>query len=199
MARIIKWLNSPFVLACLLLVGMVTDLVLLGRANDLSKSDWASWVQAVGSIAAILVSVGITNHQIRKQREADSAKEAANDRRIAEFARAVIEDALTNIRTTSKEQANWPDGLDYRFNSRPRIQASLSLIRTLITEPLFAELMRPVIDTHALLLSVDTFGTDTISLRDFKRNSRFGLNWRTFDTEMESIAQAMKAAMVITR
>jgi len=37
--------------------------VYAGRAWDLSKSDWASWVQAVGSIFAILVAVVVVRMQ----------------------------------------------------------------------------------------------------------------------------------------
>lgn len=56
MKTIVKWLNNPVVITVLLVTGTVSDLVLVGRAYDLSKSDWASWVQAVGSIVAICAS-----------------------------------------------------------------------------------------------------------------------------------------------
>jgi hypothetical protein len=67
MTTIIKWLNSPYVTGVLLVLGACTDLILIGRACDLGKSDWAAWVQAVGSVAAILVAVWIANRDNRKR------------------------------------------------------------------------------------------------------------------------------------
>ena len=75
MKTIVKWLNNPVVLTILLITGVVIDLVLLGRAYCLDKSEWAAWVQAVGSIVAIFLAFLIGERQataaLRSVREAD--------------------------------------------------------------------------------------------------------------------------------
>lgn len=69
MATIIKWLNNPYVIGTLLMIGTVTDLILVGRAYGFEKADWASWVQAVGSILAIIGAFAIGKHQADVQRQ----------------------------------------------------------------------------------------------------------------------------------
>lgn len=48
----------------LLAVFSMASLVVTGLNNGLSKSDWASWVQAVGSIGAIVGTWAIARHQL---------------------------------------------------------------------------------------------------------------------------------------
>jgi hypothetical protein len=69
MTTIIRWLNYRPVLATLLTLSALLDMVLLGIAYDLSKSDWASWVQAVGSITAICVAIWIARQDTVLRRE----------------------------------------------------------------------------------------------------------------------------------
>jgi hypothetical protein len=45
------------------------DLIILGVKVDLTKSDWASWVQAVGSVMAICVALFLAGAQQRKARQ----------------------------------------------------------------------------------------------------------------------------------
>ncbi|MBB5462916.1 hypothetical protein [Paraburkholderia sp. Cpub6] len=53
---------------------------------DLSKSDWASWVQAVGAIAAIVGAIWISNSQYRREETRRASEEAlANYRLMAEL------------------------------------------------------------------------------------------------------------------
>jgi hypothetical protein len=63
MTRFLQWISKPFVIASLMLFFGVLDLILLGHQLDLSKSDWSGWVQAVGSIGAIIASGWIANWQ----------------------------------------------------------------------------------------------------------------------------------------
>jgi len=82
MTTILKWLNNAYVLGSLLALGVVVDLVAWGFAADLNKSEWASWVQAIGSILAIVGSFWIGRSQIEAQtRLAKQArKDVLNDR-----------------------------------------------------------------------------------------------------------------------
>jgi hypothetical protein len=105
MTTFLRWVNNPVVVVLLLTAGALTDLVLLGRAYDLGKSDWASWIQAVGSIAAIAGAFAITQVQAGQQRKllADqSAEELRNMLRavisIGEEGISACDNALTTFR-----------------------------------------------------------------------------------------------------
>jgi hypothetical protein len=63
MTTFINWLNRPLTLFLLVVVFSVGDLIILGSAFELSKSDWASWVQAIGSVAAIGAALFIMDRQ----------------------------------------------------------------------------------------------------------------------------------------
>jgi hypothetical protein len=46
---------------------LLTVGIAVGIRYNLSKSDWAAWVQAIGSIGAILAAVGVVQYQHRQQ------------------------------------------------------------------------------------------------------------------------------------
>lgn len=60
----LRWLRNG-----LLTVNAIAALLGTGLAAGLSKSDWASWVQAVGSIGAIIGAVWVGYRQSKQQRE----------------------------------------------------------------------------------------------------------------------------------
>jgi hypothetical protein len=64
------------------------SLVLLGRQYDLNKSDWASWIQGVGSIAAILGSFALARHEAKTS---DEARRLDNMWREYEFTQTAVE------------------------------------------------------------------------------------------------------------
>lgn len=57
-------------------------LVSLGLKFDLSKSDWASWVQALGSVAALAVAMFVMWWQTRLAGKAAKAKELERQRNL---------------------------------------------------------------------------------------------------------------------
>jgi hypothetical protein len=67
MTTILMRLNNPYVIGALLLSGMITDLVLVGQAYDLSKSDWGTWVGSIGTVATLAGTVWIANTAERKK------------------------------------------------------------------------------------------------------------------------------------
>lgn len=69
MTTIIKWLSNAYVLGMLVTAGIVTDFIVFGREAGFEKADWASWVQAVGSIFAIVGAFAIGKHQADVQRQ----------------------------------------------------------------------------------------------------------------------------------
>lgn len=56
---------------------------LLCLSTDLSSSDMAAWVQAIGIILAIPGSVAITNWQLRAERRRDAALRQAQEQDLA--------------------------------------------------------------------------------------------------------------------
>jgi hypothetical protein len=99
MTTILKRLNTPSALIILVGTWFVLDLVLLGRANDLSKSDWAAWVQAIGSIGAILVAVGVARHQSESQRQLEERKERDD---VAGLLRCLRSDMAVSLEQLSR-------------------------------------------------------------------------------------------------
>jgi hypothetical protein len=65
---------------CISAVAIISGLIYYGRVLDLSKSDWAAWVQAVGSVAAIMVSFFLfqrqREHEIQQGRDDELARRA---------------------------------------------------------------------------------------------------------------------------
>lgn len=81
---------------CLFAIASAAALVLLGRSFDLSKSDWAAWVQAVGSIAAIAGAYFIG------ERQAIAALK--NDLKIRQVELKQKKKAVLAIAVAAKEQ-----------------------------------------------------------------------------------------------
>lgn len=68
MTIIIRWFNNPYVLRCLLWAVIAAFLTSWGFVADLNKSEWASWVQGVGTIGAIGGAFLVANWQVTQQR-----------------------------------------------------------------------------------------------------------------------------------
>lgn len=64
-----EFLKTRLVRYVLLTLTMITAMVASGFNQELSKSDWAAWVQAVGSIAAIIGSFFFGRTQSDRDRE----------------------------------------------------------------------------------------------------------------------------------
>jgi hypothetical protein len=68
MTTLLKLLNNPYIIGVLLIAGIISDLILWGLSCDLGKSDWAAWVQAVGSVVAIIAAFLVADRQFRMSR-----------------------------------------------------------------------------------------------------------------------------------
>jgi hypothetical protein len=71
MTRFLKWLNNPYVLGVLVVIGAATDLILIGREVDLSKSDWGTWVGSVGTVATLVGTIWLATAQTRQKNRDD--------------------------------------------------------------------------------------------------------------------------------
>lgn len=175
-------------------------LVFTGIKQRFSPDQWATWVQAVGSMSAIWISLALVQHQIRHQQEMEKARDARNDFRIASFAESVIREAIDAVKHTERTQKAWPDaGAGYIFHEKSRLQAAQIMTRTLAAEPLFAELIKPVIDMHALLVSVESASEQLVGSGPFQSNSRFTQSWIQKNEQLNAIAAATESAIGLAR
>lgn len=82
MTRIKSRKNRQVVLTALLIAGFLLAFVLLGRAYNLNKSEWAVWVQAIGSILAIGIAVWVPYYQRKQANDLDVLRSREEARRI---------------------------------------------------------------------------------------------------------------------
>ena len=100
--ELIRIALNPLIAASVLTGIMATALAFAGKRIGLNAGEWSGWVQAVGSISAILITLGLTDHQIKLQQrgELDRSKEEA--RRIC----LAIRDELTFLQQLFTKGAN---------------------------------------------------------------------------------------------
>lgn len=104
-----KLLTDPLLSAFGIAGFVISVLVFYGIKHRFTSEQWATWVQAVGSVSAIWISLALVQHQIIQQQKAEKARDAKNDFRIASFAESVIREAADAIRATERAQKAWPD------------------------------------------------------------------------------------------
>lgn len=179
-------------------MGAISLVVLkIGIEDDWTVEQGAAWAQAIGSVAAILLTLGLTSYQNERQKRVERLREATNDLRIATLASTVIKESLEVVRKTEKSERNWADGIGYIFNDRPKIEAAQILIRTLVAEPLFPELIAPVIEAHSLLVSVQSSSDQLVGQATFKGNSRFTMLWDRRSEQVADIEARLAYAVAI--
>jgi ABC-type nickel/cobalt efflux system permease component RcnA len=83
-----RWLVAFLVLA-------VAISICVGRHYGLSRDQWAAWVQAVGSVLAILVAVWVSWHQSEQQRIHQAEAERAEVAGVLRSLRAEVETTLS--------------------------------------------------------------------------------------------------------
>lgn len=195
-----KLLTDPLLSAFGIAGFVIGVLLFYGIKHRFTSEQWATWVQAIGSVSAIWISLALVQHQILQQQKSEKVRDAKNDFRIASFAESVIREAIDAVKATERAQRAWPaDGAGYIFHEQSRIQAALIMTRTLAAEPLFAELIKPVIDMHALLVAVESTSRQLVGGGPFHNHSRFGSFWPQINEDMKAIASATEAALGIAQ
>jgi hypothetical protein len=195
-----KLLTDPLLSAFGIAGFVIGILVFYGIKHRFTSEQWATWVQAVGSVSAIWISLALVQHQIIQQQKAEKARDAKNELRIACFAESVIREAVDAARDTERAQKAWPDaGAGYVFHEKSRIQAAQIMTRTLATEPLFAELIKPVIDMHALLVSIESASERLVGSASFHNTATFEAFWTQKHEEMNAIVSAAESAIGLAR
>jgi hypothetical protein len=98
---------------------------------DLTASEWASWVQAVGSIAAILGAFALSNNQFKRQ----SALQLESEKRKFDACFAVVKNAAEHARVlremvlTQNDPASFKSAWVHQYSEI--IQASVRSLRLL--------------------------------------------------------------------
>lgn len=73
------------------------------------------------------------------------------------------------------------------------------MARTLAREPLFAELIKPVIDMHALLVSIESASERLVDSAAFHNTSTVEAFWTQKNKEMNAIVSAAESAIGLAR
>lgn len=99
---------------------VVGTLIAIGCYTNLSKADWASWVQAVGSIAAISIGFILADRQsrsaalqLRRERLVVDDEQARCALAVAMFVRAKLEPALQEMRSPGSVRGYLEISADY--------------------------------------------------------------------------------------
>ncbi|WP_155627423.1 hypothetical protein [Burkholderia cepacia] len=88
------------------------------------SSDWAAWVQAVGSVIAILAAIWISRDQYVKQTKKDEAKERAEIGRTLGLLRMLISNLNSNLQKSIDRLTN-----DTEFENRAHRASTLKVVK----------------------------------------------------------------------
>jgi len=185
---------NPLIAAGVITCAMIGALAFLGSEAGLKTDEWASWVQAVGSISAILISIGLAGHQIDRQKTIETARIATNDARIATFAKHVVMNAINAVKVVKRSQDRWPQETNYEFLDQPRIEAAIATIQTVMGEPLPSDLISPVMTAHSMLVEVRSTAGQLKRAGAYLTNSRYAMVWRQRENEITQITQQIELA-----
>lgn len=132
MKTIFKWLNNAILLGVLLAVALIANLILLGYALDLSKSDWASWVGAIGTVATLVGTIHLATAETRRR--------TRQERLAAELHGVVLSSRLAHVEA--------------------RLIASRNILsQALEREDMRAGLL---MEAHAQILAIDDFSPEEV-------------------------------------
>ena len=161
------------------------------RNPPVTSADWASWVQAVGSIFAIVASVGIVRWELKNQREI-ALEDACQERiRNIETARELVNGAVQVVRKIAEQQA--PSHRD-ASKMRHQIGSMIDAISSL-NHVKFSSYKA----TEAILVSLSTMRQMLTDI-DGKLNDRFNNQLATAylkDCAAESLGDLEKRLVIL--
>ena len=161
------------------------------RNPPVTSADWASWVQAVGSIFAIAASVGIVRWELKNQREI-ALEDACQERiRNIETARELVNGAVQVVRKIAEQQA--PSHRD-ASKMRHQIGSMIDAISSL-NHVKFSSYKA----TEAILVSLSTMRQMLTDI-DGKLNDRFNNQLATAylkDCAAESLGDLEKRLVIL--
>lgn len=118
MKILIRLINHPVVILLLLVIAVIINLILLGRACGVSKAEWAAWVGSIGTVGTLIGTIVIAQTETRRRERGElllARLHAASmvlrlifikniARKVAGFLdeAATSDDALAKIKTAQK-------------------------------------------------------------------------------------------------
>ena len=133
-------------------IAMLAALLSIGCYADLDKEEWAAWVQAIGSILA-LVAVYLTTAHASRMREAEMA--AAKAARLR-YAAQLLADAAVISKGLSEFLAAQPSGITIRFDVQ-NLDSIKELVQRALSPDMPAESMHPLLMGLNGLLTISQF------------------------------------------
>ncbi|MGK5014974.1 hypothetical protein [Janthinobacterium sp. HLS12-2] len=100
-----KWVNSPAGTGTALAISGIATFIFIGRGFDLNKSEWAYWVQALGSIGAIVGTWYATKTQLMHANKARKIQRLAEQAGHAHIAFDLATDTHRALRSIEKKFA----------------------------------------------------------------------------------------------
>ncbi|WP_429336798.1 hypothetical protein [Paraburkholderia atlantica] len=120
-------MNNRFAASAIAVIAVVSGLVSIGVLVKLTSEQWAAWIQAVGSIGAILASVAIVQYQRRKELQTVAAEERAVSRRKLNAIRAMLIDVAAQCHETAakvnREHTTWELEAEHLEGARAMLTA----------------------------------------------------------------------------
>lgn len=139
-----QWFGVPWVLwTYSLLVAAIGGIVAAQAVFELKSSDWAAWVQAIGSIGAIIGAVIIANTQRRHESERLRKAEASEAVRLSEYVYVVCKDASGSLNGVKLAIQKCP-GVSGLMPGTERLEDSQHSLRRLMEEKLPADVVKAV-------------------------------------------------------
>jgi hypothetical protein len=103
---------SPRVVAYSIVgIAAIVTAVIVGLDNDLNNSEWATWVQAVGSIAALAAAFAVGNRQHDGDRKLEAERRRDDDLRKYEVIRAIFAQTHSVAKSVLEDVYHHPLGL----------------------------------------------------------------------------------------
>jgi hypothetical protein len=92
-------------------VAAIATGIVVGLEKDLNNPEWASWVQAIGSIAALAAAFAVGNRQHEGDRALEAERRRQDDLSKYEVVRAIIAQTNTIAKSVLEDVYHHPLGL----------------------------------------------------------------------------------------
>lgn len=102
-------MKYPYLTVAFFVFFGIIDIAILGNHYELTKSDWSGWVQAIGSIAAIIGAFWIAKNQHANERKLEKDKRRADERLRFKIVKAVFSKtfATVSLIVNEREQSDF--------------------------------------------------------------------------------------------
>lgn len=124
--------------------------------SNLSSQDWAAWVQAIGSIGAVLAAFIVSNRQFKHALLLETEKRARSDARLVDSVMAIAEEGKT-VAEQGHRIVAWNEcPIDWEDYNRAKLAAAYNALYAIPIHTLpSSELVRDVVGFRLSLRDLD--------------------------------------------